>query len=165
MIKKIISGGQTGADRTALDVAIKFNIPHGGWIPKGRKTEDGPLSDKYQLQEMSTGSYPKRTEQNVIDSDGTLIISHGSLKGGSKLTQKCAHKHHKTCLHINLNEIPDYNAVFLVRKWMYENDVEILNVAGSRASKDPEIYKKVFDITKGVYWTDKIKGQMKVLAN
>ena len=83
MIIKLTSGGQTGADRAALDVAIKFNIPHGGWIPKGRKTEDGPLSDKYQLQEMSTGSYPKRTEQNVIDSDGTVILSHGSLKGGS----------------------------------------------------------------------------------
>ena len=74
MIKKIISGGQTGADRAALDVAIKLGIRHGGWIPKGRKTEDGPLSDKYQLQEMPTASYPARTEQNVIDSDGTLII-------------------------------------------------------------------------------------------
>lgn len=64
MIKKLISGGQTGADRAALDVAIPFKTPHGGWIPKGRKAEDGPLSDKYQLQEMSTGSYPKRTEPN-----------------------------------------------------------------------------------------------------
>ena len=108
---------------------------------------------------MTTGSYPKRTEQNVIDSDGTLILSHGNLKGGSNLTQKLVNQHHKPFLHINLNEIPDYNAVFLVRKWMYENDVGILNVAGSRASKDPEIYKKVFDIIKGVYWTDKIKGQ------
>jgi hypothetical protein len=159
MIKKIISGGQTGADRAALDVAIYFKIPHGGWIPKGRKTEDGPLSEKYQLQEMSTGSYPKRTEQNVIDSDGTVILSHGPLKGGSKLTQKLAHQHNKPCLHIDLNEIPDFNAVFLVRKWMYKNDVEVLNVAGSRASKDPEIYKRVFDIIKGVFWTDRIKGQ------
>jgi hypothetical protein len=108
MIKKIFSGGKTGDDRAALDVAIKFNILHGGWIPKGRLTEDGPLPDKYQLQEMSTTSYPKRTEQNVIDSDGTVIFTHGSLKGGSKLTQKLASKHDKPCLHINLNEIPDY---------------------------------------------------------
>ena len=61
MIKNIISGGQTGADRAVLDFALKFNIPHGGWIPKGRIAEDGPLSDKYQLQEMPTSSYPKRT--------------------------------------------------------------------------------------------------------
>ena len=92
MIKKIISGGQTGADRAALDVAIKFIIPHGGWIPKGRITEEGPLPDKYKLQEMSTSSYPVRTEQNVIDSDGTLIISHGELTGGSAYTRKMAMK-------------------------------------------------------------------------
>ena len=74
MITKIVSGGQTGADRAALDVAIEEGILHGGWIPKGRKTETGPLPEKYQLKEMPTEEYPKRTEQNVIDSDGTLII-------------------------------------------------------------------------------------------
>ena len=68
-------------------MAIELNIPHGGWIPKGKKTEDGIIPDKYQLQEMPTASYPKRTEQNVIDSDGTLILSHGKLSGGSALTQ------------------------------------------------------------------------------
>ena len=84
MISKIISGGQTGADRAALDVAIELGIPHGGWIPKGRKTEAGPLSAKYRLQEMPTSDYPKRTEQNVIDSDGTMIVCHGPLTGGSE---------------------------------------------------------------------------------
>ena len=83
MIEKIISGGQTGADQAALDAAIKYNFPHGGWIPKGRKTEDGRLPDEYKLKEMSTDSYKERTEQNVIDSDGTVIISHGDLTGGS----------------------------------------------------------------------------------
>ena len=84
MLQKIISGGQAGADRAALDVVIEFDIPHGGWIPKGRKTEDGVLPDKYQLQEMCTASHPKRTEQNVIDSDGNLTLSHGKLTDGSK---------------------------------------------------------------------------------
>ena len=83
MIEKIISGGQTGADRAALDVAIKLGITHGGWIPKGRITEEGPLPEKYQMQEMSTESYAARTEQNVIDSDGTLIICRGKPTGGS----------------------------------------------------------------------------------
>ncbi len=81
-IKKIISGGQTGADQAALDFAIKHDIPHGGWIPKGRKTEDGIFPDKYHLQEMPTASYPKRTEKNILDSDGTLIFSKGTLTGG-----------------------------------------------------------------------------------
>ena len=140
MFKKIVSGGQTGADRVALDVAIKFKVPHGGWIPKGRLTEDGSLPEQYQLQEMPTDSYPKRTEQNVIDSDGTLILSHEKLASGSAYTRKMAKKHNKPHLHINLNKVPEYHAVFLVRKWMYENEVEILNVAGPRASKDPQIY-------------------------
>ena len=104
MIKKIISGGQTGADRAALDVALKLNITHGGWIPKGRKAEDGPLADKYQLQEMPTDSYPKRTEQNVIDSDGTLIISRGKPTGGSDFTREMALKHKKQLLHVDLNQ-------------------------------------------------------------
>ena len=95
MIEKIISGGQTGADRAALDFAIKHNIPYGGWISKGRKTEDGTLPEQYLLQEMPTGSYPRRTEKNVLDSDGTLIVSHGLLSGGSALTTSYAEKHKK----------------------------------------------------------------------
>ncbi|MBL7204628.1 MAG: hypothetical protein ISS63_09880 [Desulfobacteraceae bacterium] len=74
MLQKIISGGQTGAARAALDVAIEFNIPHGGWIPKGRRTEDGVLPEKYQLKEMPTASYPKRTEQKEEKGTGELLL-------------------------------------------------------------------------------------------
>ena len=81
MIRKIISGGQTGVDRAALDVAIKLAVAHGGWIPKGRITESGPLPDNYNLKETRSSSYSDRTEKNVLDSDGTLIISRGSLTG------------------------------------------------------------------------------------
>jgi hypothetical protein len=98
MIKKIISGGQTGADRAALDVAIKLGIPHGGWVPKGRITEEGPLPDKYQMHEMPTEIYADRTEQNVIDSDGTLIISRGKPTGGSDYTREMALKNKKHLL-------------------------------------------------------------------
>ena len=106
MVKRIISGGQTGADRAALDVAIILNIPQGGWVPKGRLAEDGPIHTKYQLQEMPTDSYKARTEQNVIDSDGTLIISHGELTGGSAYTRKMAMKHGKPWYHADLNKLP-----------------------------------------------------------
>jgi hypothetical protein len=146
MITKIISGGQSGADRAALDVAINMNIPHGGWLPKGRLTEEGPLPDRYQLQEMPTDSYPKRTEQNVIDSNGTLILTHGKLTGGSKLTQEYAHKHHKPCLHVDLNKHQGEDALYAVINWVKENEIEVLNVAGSRASKDPLIYDEVFEL-------------------
>jgi len=152
MIKKIISGGQTGADRAALDAAIEYGVPHGGWIPKGRRTENGRLPDRYILQETSNIGYPQRTELNLLESDGTLIFSHGKLIGGSALTQKLAKKHIRPCLHIDLDEITDYKAVEIIRSWIDVRGIEVLNVAGSRASKDPLIYDAVKDIIKSVLY-------------
>nr|MBF0223233.1 putative molybdenum carrier protein [Desulfobulbaceae bacterium] len=140
MLRKIVSGGQAGADQAALDVAIKLNIPHGGWIPKGRLTEDGPLPDKYNLQEMSCDSYNKRTEQNVIDSDGTLIVSHGKLTGGSELTAKLATKHCKPYLHVDMDKMSLAYSVRLLKTWRTDNGIKVLNVAGSRQSGNPKIY-------------------------
>jgi predicted Rossmann-fold nucleotide-binding protein len=148
MITKIVSGGQTGADQAALDVAIELGIPHGGWIPKGRKTEAGPLPAKYKLKEMPTTEYPKRTEQNVIDSDGTLIISHGELTEGSDYTRQMAEKHGKPWLYIDADKFSVEAAVEVTRAWVNGNSVRILNVAGPRASKDPEIQSKTKEILK-----------------
>lgn len=146
MLKKIISGGQTGADVAGLDVAIKHGIPHGGAIPKGRLTEKGLLPEKYVLQEMTTKSYPKRTEKNVLDSDGTVIITHGTLTGGSLLTQKKAIQHKKPVIHLDMNKVTVEKAVDLLQDFMQNNGIEILNVTGSRASKDPEVYDKTFQV-------------------
>lgn len=146
MIKRIISGGQTGVDRAALDVAIKLGIPHGGWMPKGGRAENGKLSSRYQLTEMSTPSYPKRTEKNVLDSDGTLIISHGRLAGGSALTRKLAKKYGRPWIHVDLDKVSFSHAAGIVRAWIEQNDIEILNVAGPRASKDPSIYNSTVKI-------------------
>ena len=146
MIKKVISCGQTGADRAALDVAIALGIPHGGWIPKGRITEKGPLPEKYRLQEMPTDSYQKRTEQNVIDSDGTLIVARGKLTGGTDYTRQMTLKHKKQLLGIDLDQTDLYNAASLVASWIKLRRIEILNVAGPRASKDRQIYSDVINI-------------------
>ena len=150
MIEKIISGGQTGADQAALDVAIRYGIPHGGWIPKGRKTERGRLPDKYNLKELSSINYPKRTELNVIDSEGTLILSHGKLTGESALTAKLAGKHNRPCLHIDLDEITEYRAVEIIKLWIEARGISILNVDGPRASKDPQIYDATERVLKSV---------------
>lgn len=152
MIKKIISGGQTGADQAALDAAIEMGIPHGGWIPKGRKTEKGRLSDKYRLQETNSIDYALRTEFNILDSDGTLIFSHGPLKGGSLLTQQLAYKHHRSCLHIDLSEMSEYKATEIIKMWIDIKDVGILNVAGPRESEDESIYEAVKNITKSLFF-------------
>jgi hypothetical protein len=149
-LERIVSGGQTGADQAALDVAIELGISHGGWIPKGRKTEAGPLPLKYRLKEMPTDSYQKRTEQNVIDSDGTLIISHGDLTEGSEYTRRMAAKHGKPWLHIDADKQSLEAAVQMIRTWISGNDIEVMNVAGPPASKDPRIYTLTKTILKAV---------------
>ena len=149
-LERIVSGGQTGADQAALDVAIELGIPHGGWVPKGRKTEKGPLPAKYRLKEMPTDSYPKRTEQNVMDSDGTLIISHGELSEGSDYTRMVAAQHGKPWIHVDADKHPTDAAVEIIRTWISGNDIETLNVAGPPASKDPRIYATTKGILKAV---------------
>jgi hypothetical protein len=156
MITKIVSGGQTGADRAALDVAIEEGIPHGGWIPKGRLTEAGPLPEKYKLKELPTDSYPERTERNVIDSDGTLIISHGELKGGSALTREFANKYARPSLQIDLDKLDPLKAAQEITTWITDHEIKVLNVAGPRASHDPRIYEAVKDLLKSVLYLDYI---------
>lgn len=152
MIEKIISGGQTGADQGALDAAIALGIPHGGWIAKGRLTESGPLPEKYKLKQLATTSNARRTEENVISSDGTLILSHGDLTGGSALTLEFAARHHRPCLHVDLAVTPAFQAASLITSWLEQNGIEILNVAGPRASKDPKIYQLTKYIIESVYY-------------
>ena len=163
MLEKIVSGGQTGADRAALDFAIKHGIPHGGWVPKGRLAEDGPLADRYELKEMPSDSYPARTEQNVIDSDGTLIISHGPLTGGSDYTREMAKKHKKPCLHIDLSRTKIHEAGATIVIWLMGNAVSALNVAGPRASKDPYVYDQVVALLEHVVFLIRLKQENPVL--
>ena len=141
-ITKIVSGGQTGADRGGLEAAIYCDVSHGGWCPKGRKAEDGIIPAKYQLQEMSSVDYTKRTQANVVDSDATLIFSYGKLTGGSLSTWKFAEKHNKPCIHIAINEYSRKDTVNFILRW-FEGDIAlptppvncVLNIAGNRESK------------------------------
>lgn len=157
MIEKIVSGGQTGADRAALDAAIALGIDHGGWVPKGRKTENGPLPDSYQLKEMASSAYKDRTIQNVIDSDGTLIVTRGPLTGGSITTQKATEMNDKPCLHINLNLTPAFSGITKTTEWVFSNQIKVLNVAGPRASKDPLIYDDVKKMIEGIIYLCSMK--------
>ena len=141
MLEKIISGGQTGADQGALDGAIACGVHHGGSIPAGRKTEAGVLPLSYKMQELESDRYTDRTERNVIDADGTLIVSHGALTGGSALTEKIALRLGKPCLHIDFNRFEPNQAVNETSVWIVESGIRFLNVAGPRASSDPHIYK------------------------
>jgi hypothetical protein len=158
MIEKIISGGQTGVDRAALDAAIKLTIPHGGWIPRGRLTEDGPLPPEYQLQETRSNSYANRTEKNVLEADATLIISRGPLTGGSEYTREMAVKHQRLWLHLDLKKIPAFQAAIAINDWISKKGITVLNVAGPRASKDPKIYKDTLNILESSYYLGLVQG-------
>jgi predicted Rossmann fold nucleotide-binding protein DprA/Smf involved in DNA uptake len=147
----IISGGQTGADRGALDAAIEIGLAHGGVCPKGRKCEDGVIPARYQLIEADSREYPDRTEANVSQGDATLVCTFGRLSGGNKLTAELARKHGKPVLHLDLNaEATDY-AVKTVKGWLEEFEVKTLNVAGNRESEAAGLHGAVKDLLLRVF--------------
>lgn len=135
----LISGGQTGADRAALDFALAANLPHGGWCPKGRLAEDGPIPVRYLLRETPSANYLQRTEWNVRDSDATVVFaSSPRLTGGTKRTVQFAVKHAKPSLVLHLG-MDASEAATALSAWLAEHRIARLNVAGSRASKAPAI--------------------------
>ena len=137
MIRRIISGGQTGVDRGALDAARTAGIACGGWCPKGRRAEDGRIPDVYPLEETERTDYAERTERNVLCSDATLILSPSNrLAGGTALTKQFAERHNKPVLVVELDEKPNPNPVI---QWLRDSSIEILNVAGPRESFRPGI--------------------------
>ncbi|NBC27568.1 MAG: hypothetical protein GVY08_11955 [Bacteroidetes bacterium] len=147
MIEKIISGGQTGADRAALDVALSIGYDCGGWIPKGRLAEDGIIPNSYpNLKEASDERPETRTKLNVRNSDATLILSHGPLFGGSKYTKQIADELGKPSIHIDLDHFTTNQAVAKIREWISKVEPRILNIAGPRANDDPRIYKETYSI-------------------
>lgn len=133
---RIVSGGQTGVDRGALDAAIAAGVPHGGWCPRGRLAEDGPIAAHYALRETRSSKYHIRTRCNVLDSDATLILGRGPLTGGTQLTYRLAERHGKPCLVLDLLDAPDPARV---RQWIASHRIAVLNVAGPRESTQPGI--------------------------
>jgi hypothetical protein len=139
-IEKIISGGQTGADRAALDWALEHQVPHGGWCPKGRKAEDGSVPAKYDLKETPSEDYAQRTEWNVRDSDLTVIFTEfPDLSGGSLLTAQMASKYRKAWIHLPWGG----DGIQQIKSFLEFHKPKVLNVAGPRASHDPDVERWV----------------------
>ena len=137
MVEKIVSGGQTGVDRAALNVGLALGLPVGGWCPRGRRAEDGVIPDRYPLLETPERNYQARTRRNIEDSDGTLILNLGPLDGGTALTADLARQIGKPCLVVAL-EAGIEPAVF--QDWLATHHITVLNVAGPRESKRPGVY-------------------------
>jgi hypothetical protein len=150
-LRAIISGGQTGADRAALDVAIEHGLDIGGWVPRDRAAEDGQIQSRYAgLTETETSDPAERTKRNVRDSDATLIVSHGPLAGGSRLTAEEARRRGCPVLHVDLSALTANAATRHVREWMAATEPRVLNVAGPRASEDPSIYAATATLLRAV---------------
>lgn len=137
---KVVSGAQTGVDRAALDAALDCGVSAGGWCPEGREAEDGTIPIKYPVKELEGGGYRQRTKRNIIDSDGTVIIYYGYPAGGTELTIFLAIKEKKPYLLIDALEISQDRAAKKVREFIETNKIICLNVAGPRASREPEAY-------------------------
>jgi hypothetical protein len=180
MITKIISGGQTGADRGGLDAALHCGLPHGGYCPKGRKAEDGVIPAKYSLKELLTEKYLPRTQANVIDSDATVIFTYGPLTGGSLKTATYVHRLEKPWHEVDLLHTTPKQAVLDIMMWLAGdeklNDYDeyeacppplkcVLNVAGSRESQAPGIqdaaYRLMVDLLMKVNITSKHFQQLR----
>jgi len=145
-LSKIISGGQTGADRAALDFAIETGIPYGGWVPKGRRAEDGRISEmRYpNLCETASSYYQDRTKRNVDAADGTVIFFMTDFGKGSSLTWKLADGKPRSFM--DLDVVDEDEAATKLKQFIRDGNIKVLNVAGSRASKAPFLYDKVIRI-------------------
>ena len=136
---KIISGGQSGVDRAALDFALENSIVCGGFCPKGRLAEDGPIDPKYPLIESLSPEFHKRTELNLLLTDGTLILTSGKMDTGTIFTHKLVEKYEIPNLVVNLKIKKDPTSIL---NWILDNNISMLNIAGPRESSSPGIYKK-----------------------
>jgi hypothetical protein len=139
---KILSGGQTGVDRAALDTALALGIPCGGWCPRRRRAEDGPIDARYPLQETPWDGYPQRTEWNVRDADGTLVLTDGPPDRGTAVTIRAAERLRKPYLVLDLAASPPTEEV---PTWARAHGVHVLNVAGPRESSTPGIHARAAD--------------------
>ncbi len=147
---RLVSGGQSGVDRGALDAALTRGFPCGGWCPAGRLAEDGPIPDRYPLSELESGGYLERTLRNVADSDGTLIIQFGAVHGGTRETLQACRRSEKPCLLVDgAVEAPAAGAA-RARAWIRENALGVLNVAGPRLSDCPGSHEYAYALVDGI---------------
>ncbi|HTV25503.1 MAG TPA: putative molybdenum carrier protein [Polyangiaceae bacterium] len=144
-VRKIIAGAQTGAERAALEAARSCKVELGGWVSRRRRADDGRIPSGYlELTETTSKNPAERRSKNVTDSDGTLIVSHGPLRGGFALTRGIADEAGKPCLWLDMSLTSFDVALRQLQAWLERHDIQVLNVAGPRASEDENIHDVVY---------------------
>jgi len=147
-LKQIVSGGQTGVDRAALDAALAVGLRVGGWCPQGRRAEDGVIDPRYPLTETPLAAYAQRTSWNVRDSDGTLVLLFDAPSPGTRLTIEKATAQGKAVHLVDLTAPPQHPDVV---RWIIDNEIRVLNVAGPRESEAPGIYEAAHAFLEDVF--------------
>ncbi len=154
-VVRIVSGGQTGVDRGALNAALALGIPHGGWCPRGRRSEDGRVPSRYRLQETESSRYDVRTERNIVDSDATLILHDGPLTAGTALTRRLAIQLAKPVRLVDLGKPIDGSAI---RRWLLTVEIRVLNVAGPRESSCPGVAERAQAVLERLLKEEPVSG-------
>lgn len=145
---RVVSGGQTGVDRAALDAALELGVPCGGWCPAGRLAEDGVIPAHYPVTELRGAGYGERTHKNVEDSDGTLIVTFGHASGGTAYTIEVCEKLARPHLIVDAASVTFEEAVYGAVRFVREEGVSQLNVAGPRASGEPRAYEYAYALVR-----------------
>jgi hypothetical protein len=160
MIEKIISSGRSGAEMASLDAAIKLGMAYGGWIPKNSSIPGGVNTDKYNLTEMPTTRRIEAIKKSIRESDGTLMLSHGTLSSHVKSIKNTIQRYSTPLLHVDLNNTNAFNAASLINDWLIDNDLNILHVTGATENEDDKIYAATFDILQAVYFLNLTETSM-----
>jgi hypothetical protein len=150
MFRKIISGGHPGAEKAALDAALKLGIPHSGWAYEGSLTEDGPLPEQYKVKETGNKSFSNRIKMNVLDASGVVIFSYGKLPIGLRMVEELASRHNRPYLNIDLRESSFNLAAATIRAWMIKNEIESVYFTGQKSVKGADIYSEVMKVIEGI---------------
>jgi hypothetical protein len=160
VIQKIISSGQTGVELAALDAAIKLGIAHDGWTPRGRRNQDGPLDEEYVLKEASAVGFQKAMEQNVIDSDGTLLITRGQKTPETRFAVQMALKHQKQLLHVDLSQHSAFEGASLTNSWLFLHAVKVVFITGPTDHNDANIYSLSLKILETAFYLGFVKSDL-----
>lgn len=158
VIRKIISCGQTGVELAALDIALKLGIPHGGWTSRGRRNEEGSLPDTYELKETISLGFQEALEKNVVESDGTLVISRGIKSAGPTKAVQMALKHQRQFLHVDLRQYALFEAASLTNSWMSQKMIRVVYVTGPMASEDEQIYLQTRKLLETAFYLGFVKS-------